>query len=155
MIDRGHVDGRDLAGLAAVLTGSCSDEESVGPWQVVLFVDENADDKQQQDLADVFLGRIGGDTNRIYGRAIQEVAMVRPAAIELDHQPCRWRIGVATFVEVRSTAPAVATRPVTSAITDHLPGTHLVSDVNVVAAPPFEWKLRERCAFTSSFAYSG
>ncbi len=154
-IGRGQVDGRDLSGLSTVMAGSYSDDEPGTPWRVVLFVDENADEERQADLADVFLGRIGGDTHRIYGRAIKEVSMIRPAAIEVVHEPGRWRIGVATFIEVRSTVAAVAAGPVTCGITDHLPGTELISDALVVAAPPFEWELRERCGFTSSFAYSG
>jgi hypothetical protein len=30
--------------------------------------------------------------------------------------------------------------------------TELISDVQVVATPPFEWELRERCAFQSPFS---
>ncbi len=154
-IEEGQADGRDLSGLAAVLAGSYSDDEPGSPWRVVLFVDENADDDRQRDLADVFLGRIGGDTHRIFGQAIQVVSMIRPAAIEVVHEPGRWRIGVATFIEVRSTITAIAEGPVTCGITDNVAGTELISDAFIVAAPPFEWELRERCAFTSSFAYRG
>ncbi len=154
IIEKGHVDGRDLSGLSAVLAGSYSDDEPGSPWRVVLFVDERGDAQRQEDLVDIFLGRIGGDTSRFYGRAIQDVLMVRPAAIDVVHEPGRWRIGVATFVEVRSTVEAVSAGPVTCGITNHMPGTELISDALVVAAPPFDWELRERCAFTSSFAYS-
>ncbi len=153
-IDKGHVDGRDLSGLSAVLAGSYSDDETGSPWRVVLFVDETADADGQEDLADVFLGRRDGDTHRLYGRAIQDVSMIRSAAISVVHEPGRWRIGVATFIEVRSTVVAISEGPVTCGITAHLPGTELIADALVVAAPPFEWELRERCAFTSPFAYS-
>ena len=154
-VEEGQADGRDLSGLGAVLAGSYSDDEPGSPWRVVLFVDENADEDRQRDLADVFLGRIDGDTRRIFGQAIQEVSMIRPAAIEVVHEPGRWRIGVATFIEVRSTTAAIAKGPVTCGITDSVPGTELISDALIVAAPPFEWELRERCAFTSSFTYGG
>jgi len=122
---------------------------------VALFVDESADEKSQEHLADVFLGRIEGDTRRLYGRAIQDVAMVRPAAIQLIHVPGRWRIGIKTFVEVRSTVEADVKGPVSCGISDHVAGTEMISDVLVVAIPPFEWNLRERCSFESSFAYRG
>lgn len=154
-IEEGHVDGRDLSGLSTVLAGSYSDDEPGSPWRVVLFVDENANKTRQGDLADVFLGRIGGDTPRLYARAIREVSMVRPAAIRLIHEPGRWRIGVSTFVEVRSTVEATVQGPVTCGISDHAPGTELISDVISVAAPPFEWNLKEQCAFESSFVYRG
>lgn len=155
MITQGHVDGRDVSGLTTVMVGSYSDDEPGSPWRVALFVDETADEVRQGDLADVFLGRLGGDTHRLYGRAIRDVWMVRPAAIRLVHQPRRWRIAVATFVEVRSTVVASTHGAVTCGISDHVPGTELISDVQVVAAPPFRWNLRERCAFESSFSYNG
>jgi hypothetical protein len=155
LIEAGHVDDRDLSGFSTVLVGSYSDDEPGSPWRVALFVDETADQDRQRDLADVFLGRIGGDTHRLYGRAIEEVLMVRPAAVALVHEPGRWRIGASTFVEVRSTVEASTRGPVSCGISDHVPGTELISDVLVVAAPPFKWSLRKRCAFESSFIYRG
>lgn len=155
MLEKGHVDGRDLSGLSAVLVGSYSDDEPGSPWRVALFVDENADEERQRDLADVFLGRIGGDTHRLYARLIQDVSAIRPAAIRLVHEPGRWRIGVSTFIEVGSTIEAATQGTVSCGISDHLPGTELISDVFMVAAPPFQWNLRERCAFESPFVYRG
>lgn len=155
VIDDGHVNGRDLSGLSAVLVGSYSDDEEGSPWRVMLFVDENADETRQGDLADVFLGRIGGDTHRLYGRRIRDVTMVRPAAIELVHTPGRWRIGIDTFVEVRSTLEAESDGPVSCGISGFAPGTEMISDVLTVAVPPHEWNLRERCSFESAFVYRG
>ncbi|MEX2653873.1 MAG: DUF1326 domain-containing protein [Acidimicrobiia bacterium] len=155
MIEEGDVEGRDLSGLSTVMVGSYSDDEPGSPWRVVVFVDQTADEQRQQDLSDVFLGRLGGDTHRLYGRWIEEGSMVRPAEIRLIHTPGRWRIGVSTFVEVRSTLEATTEDAVSCGISDHLPGTELISDVQVVAAPPFEWELRERCAFQSLFSYRG
>jgi len=155
MLEKGHVDRRDLLGLSTVMVGSYSDDEPGSPRRVALFVDEAADEDRQRDLADVFLGRIGGDTHRLYGRLIQDVSMIRPAAIRLVHEPGRWRIGVSTFVEVRSTVEAITQGPVSCGISDHLPGTELISDVLIVATPRFEWKLREQCAFESPFVYRG
>lgn len=155
MIEEGQVDDRDLSGLSTVIVGSYSDDEPGSPWRVTLFVDENADEDRRADLADVFLGRLGGDTYRLYARLIDGVTMIRPAAIQLVHEPRRWRISVPTFVEVRSTVEASTRGPVSCGISDHLPGDELISDVIVVAAPPFEWNLRARCAFESPFTYSG
>ena len=154
-IDEGHVDGRDLSGLSTVMVGSYSDDEQGSPWRVALFVDEDADEDRQRDLADVFLGRIGGDTNRLYGRAIQEVTTLRPATIRLVHEARRWHIGVDTFVEVRSTVEADSNGPVSCGISGYAPGTEMISDVLTVAVPPFEWNLRERCSFESPFTYRG
>lgn len=155
MLEEGHADGRDLSGLSTVLVGSYSDDEPGSPWRVALFVDETADEDRQRDLADIFLGRIGGDTHRLYGRLIQDVSVIRPAAIRLVHEPGRWCIGVSTFIEVRSTVGASTQGPVSCWTSDHLPGAELISDVVIVATPPFEWSLRERCAFESPFVYGG
>ena len=54
------------------------------PWEVVLYVDQGADDGQRAALADIFLGRAGGTVARQYGPAIGEVHAVRPARITLD-----------------------------------------------------------------------
>ena len=154
-IDEGNVEGRDLSGLSTVMVGSYADNETGGPWRVSLFVDANADESRQGDLADIFLGRIGGDTHRLYGGAIQEVTMVRPAVINLSHETGRWRIGIDTFVEVRSTTEAVTNGPVSCGVSDFLPGTEMICDVLTVAVPPYEWNLRERCSFESAFVYRG
>lgn len=122
-----------------MIVGSYADDEPGSPWRVAMFVDESVDQERQKDLADVFLGRIPGDTRKLYGRAIKEVSMVRPAAIELVHVPGRWRIAVETFVEVRSTIEAVAEGPVTCGLTDHASGVEMISDVLTVTVPPFEW----------------
>lgn len=61
MITRGHLDGREVSGLATVMVGSYSDDEPGSPWRVALFVDGIADEVRQGDLADVFLGRLGGE----------------------------------------------------------------------------------------------
>lgn len=155
MVEKGQVDGRDVSGLSTVLVGSYSDDEEGAPWRVALFVDTNGDEDQRRDLADVFLGRLGGDTHRLYGRAIRDVSMVRPALIRLVHEPGRWRISVPTFVEVRSTGEASTQGPVSCGISNYVAGTELISDTLVVAAPPFEWNLRQKCAFESSFVYRG
>jgi hypothetical protein len=151
----GHVNGRDLAGLSTVMVGSYCDDEPRSPWRVALFVDDKADEVRQRDLADVFLGRIEGDSRRLYGRGIQEVSMVRPAEIRLVHKPGRWHIGVKTFVEVRSTVAAAADGPVSCGLTNHAAGTEMISDVLTVTTPPYEWDLRERCSFQSAFSYRG
>src|SRR5207245_2809691 len=54
-VREGAFDGVDLAGSAAVLTFSYSDDEPGSPWMLVLYVD-GAD-----ELATILLGEAGGD----------------------------------------------------------------------------------------------
>ena len=46
-------------------------------WEVVLYVDERADDDQCAALTAIFLGRAGGTVAAQYGRAIGDVHAVR------------------------------------------------------------------------------
>src|SRR5215831_14727705 len=95
-IQQGHADGADLSGLRTVLSLRYLDRvQPSTPWQVVLYVDQSASDRQQAALADIFLGRAGGTVARLYGPAIGEVYAVRPARITLEHAAARKRIHVA------------------------------------------------------------
>src|SRR5437016_3566100 len=77
-------------------------------------------------LADIFLGRAGGTALANYAAAIGEVHAVRPARIELDHRPRRWRIGVEHHLNVVAGEPVVTGEVVACGIPgfDH-PGTEV------------------------------
>lgn len=92
-IDQGHADGTGLSGLQAVLSIRYLDQVHPSTrWQVVLYVDQDASDRQRAALADIFLGRAGGTVARLYGPAIGEVYAVRPARITLEHTAARHRL---------------------------------------------------------------
>jgi hypothetical protein len=94
-IHEGHADGVDLANLRAVLSIRYLDRvQPSTPWEVVLYVDESANEEQQAALADILLGRAGGTVAQQYGPAIGEVHVVRPATITLEHAAARKRIDV-------------------------------------------------------------
>ena len=156
MIEAGNVDGRDLSGRKVVMTGFYSDDEEHSPWRVSLVIDQDATDQQFSDLADVFLGRLGGDTRKQFAAAIVEVRGVHRGAIELVHERRKWRIGVDTTIEVRSTVEADAAGPVTCGIPGHQqPGTELIADVITVDLDDFRFDVRSRCSYQSRFAYQG
>jgi hypothetical protein len=76
----GHADGTDLSGLRAVMALRYFDRvQPSTPWEVVLYVDRDADDVQRAAIADIFLGRAGGTVAQLYGPAIGDVHVVRPA----------------------------------------------------------------------------
>src|SRR3954454_16231752 len=75
--------------------------DSVQPstkWEVVLYVDERGDDTQRAALAQIFLGRAGGTVAELYGPAIGDVHVVRPARITVEHVAPRKRIDVVGYV---------------------------------------------------------
>jgi hypothetical protein len=64
-IHDGHADGVDLASLRAVMSMRFLDRvQPSTPWEVVLYVDDKADDRQGTAVADILLGRAGGSVAR-------------------------------------------------------------------------------------------
>jgi hypothetical protein len=128
------------------------------PWEVVLYVDHRADEEQRTWLADIFLGRAGGTVRRLYGRAIGEVHVVRPARIELEHVAPRRRISVVGYLTVEAEEPASEAGEVACGIPGlDRPGTELFSDVLQSSDPALRWEVRGRrgAAFTTDFDYRG
>ena len=79
----GHL---DLSDLRAVLSIRYYDRVQPSTlWEVVLYVEQRADDDQLTAMADIFLGRTGGSVAQLYGPAIGEVHAVRRARITLEH----------------------------------------------------------------------
>ena len=150
----GHAPDVSLSGFDVVLAGFYYDDEPGSPWRVVLYVDSHADRDQRRWLADIFLGRAGGSTLRNFAHAIGEVHAVRPAHIELDHTPRRWRIRADHQVTVAATELVDADASVACAIPgfEH-PGQELRAELLEVEDAPLQWSIRDRCAFTTDFDY--
>ena len=55
-----------------VLVDRYDDDEPGSPWDVVLFVDETADERQRQALEAIFLGRAGGTPLRQFPWAFKD-----------------------------------------------------------------------------------
>jgi hypothetical protein len=155
LVTRGSAAGRvDLSGLEVVMAGSYDDDERGSPWRVALYVDDRADEDQHHTLAEIFLGRAGGDSFANFARAIGEVYAVRPARIRLDHTPHRQRIHVDDHVTVRTLQPVAHDEPVTCGIPGHdRPGQELVAEVLRVDDEPLAWEVTGRCAFATDFHY--
>jgi hypothetical protein len=144
----------DLSGLEVVMAGTYDDDERGSPWRVALYVDDRADDLQHRALAEIFLGRAGGDTFANFARAIGQVYAVRPARIRLDHSPDRQRIDVEDRVTVRALEPVAHDEPVSCGIPGHdRPGQELRAEVLRVHDQPLMWEVSGRCAFATDFRY--
>jgi hypothetical protein len=144
----------DLSGLDVVMAGFYVDDERGSPWQVVLYVDERAGGEQQQRLADIFLGRVPGGARDNFAAAVKTVHAVRSAAIDLDHRPGAWSIGVEGWITVDASERVDCDEPVACGIPGlDRPGTELRAEVMRVADDPLSWELHGRCAFTTDFDY--
>ena len=99
LIEDGRAGTIDLSDLRVVLSLRYRDDVRPSTrWELVLYVDERADADQQQALADIFLGRVGGTVAAQYGPAIGEVRGIRAARITLEHVAPRKRIDVGAAV---------------------------------------------------------
>jgi hypothetical protein len=156
-IHDGHADGVDLSNLRAVMSIRYLDRvQPSTPWEVVLYVDESGDERQQAAVADILLGRAGGTVARLYGPAIGEVHVVRRARIALEHTAARKRIDVVGYLTVEAEGDASGAGDVQCGIPgfDH-PGTELHGDVLRSTDPALRWEVRGRrnAAFTTDFDY--
>ena len=156
-VHQGHAGSTDLSSLRAVLSIRYLDRVRPStPWEVVLYVDQDASEQQRAALAGIFLGRAGGTVARQYGPAIGEVHAVRPARITLEHTAARKRIDVVGYLTVEAEGDASEPGDVRCGIPgyDH-PGTELHGDLLRSADPALRWEVRGRrnAAFTTDFDY--
>jgi hypothetical protein len=126
------------------------------PWEVVLYVDDGANDDQVQALADIFLGRAGGTVANQYGPAIGTIHAIRRARINLEHATSRKRIGVVGYLSVEAEGPASEAGHVACGIPgfDH-PGTEYFGDGLESIDPMLRWEVRGRrhASFGTDFDY--
>lgn len=157
-IKEGRADAIDLSNLMTVLTLRYFDNvQPSTKWEVVLYVDDRADDRQHDALADIFLGRAGGTVAHNYGPAIGDVHGVRRARITLEHVAARKRIDVLGYLTVEAEGEASAPGDVQCGIPgfDH-PGTELFGEGLRSTDPALRWEVRGRrhTAFTTEFDYA-
>lgn len=156
LVETGVADEVVLDGLAAALVYDYDDDQPGSPWRLHLHVDERGDERQRAALADILLGRAGGE--RIlrlpWVRKRSDLLAVRTSRIEIAHE------GDAHQVRIGSIAIANASRPfetdarVSCIVPGHeTAGTELVADELEVHDHPFDWQLAGNCAFAADFDY--
>ena len=144
----------DLSNLSVVLAGSYNDDEAGSPWRVIIYVDERGNTSQQQALADIFLGRSGGDTSKNFASVIGEVYAIRAAKIALEHSSNQERMEVKGFVSAATAQPDLTDQPVSCGIPGHdRPGQEIIADHFRVDDQNLKWELHGRCGFATDFAY--
>jgi hypothetical protein len=155
LIKDGNAGSINLSGLSVVLAGTYNDDEPGAPWRVVLYVDENGSENQQQILADIFLGRAGGDTLKNFARLIDEVYAVRPARVNLDHTPTKESMSVGDYISVKTAKPFKTDLAVTCGIPGHhQQGHEIIADTFRVQNADLQWEVTGRCGYASEFSYS-
>ncbi len=100
-VDRGTIDGVDVAGLTVAWLNDIPGNILAGNWRSVLFVDDRASPKQHAALVDAFTGKLGGPLGDVY-QLVGEVAGVErlPITFAVENGLGTLRIGEAVQAEV-------------------------------------------------------
>ena len=158
LIEEGRVDTVGLDGLAVALATRYHDDEPGSPWRFVLYLDARADDAQRDALADVYLGRLGGDALRHFPWAWKEsdLIAVRPVEIEVSHQPRRQWLRIADHVSVRIREAYPGPEAVTCVIPGHeSSGEELIADELNVDDASLRFEFHGNCGYSAPFDYGG
>lgn len=105
-VNRGEVDGTDVAGLNVAVVADTPQVMSEGNWRLGLFIDEAATEEQAEKLGGVFSGSLGGPMAAL-GPLVGEVLGVEraPIAVEMDGLRHSVRIGDAVDIEIEDIVP--------------------------------------------------
>jgi hypothetical protein len=129
-------------------------------WKVSLYLDERADQDQQDALTQIFGGQAGGHPARL-GEHIGEVLGVRSAPIEYHAEEKRRSIRIGNVAEAEIEAVmgqneaeiTVSNHPL--AIAPGYPAVVAKSRELTYQDHGYEWEISERNGFFSPFTYEG
>ena len=158
VIEDGVADGVDLSGLPVALAVRYSDDEPGSPWTWFLYVDEQARADQQAAIEAIYTGRLGGSAMQNFPWAWKDsnLIAVRPAAIEVSHEPRRQLLRIRDVVSVRIRDRYQGDETVTCGIPGHeRPGEELIADELRVNHAPLGFDFHGLCGFASTFDYAG
>jgi hypothetical protein len=158
LVEEGHANGLDLAGLGVVLATRYSDDEEGSPWSFVLYVDERGDEGQREALASIFTGAAPGTQVEHFPWAWKDsnLLAVRLAGIEIDNTPGRGWFRAGGFVEMRVSGPVESSETVTCVIPGHeRSGREIVAESLAVTDGELEFSFRGNCGYESDFDYRG
>lgn len=158
-VERGAVDGVDVAGRTVVLAILTPKLMVDGNWQAGLLIDQDASDEQIAVLTKVFTGQIGGPMAGL-APLITEFLGAERAAIDLDVGADGWslRVGDATELEGALVRGPESDEAVTlTGIVAHPAGPTLT----VTPAVSSRWSLlgieysgADRSGFTAPFSWA-
>ncbi|MGA7271895.1 MAG: DUF1326 domain-containing protein [Acidimicrobiia bacterium] len=158
-IDQGEFEGTNLDGLNVALAVYSPGHMAEVPWQVALYLDDRASERQSEALAAIFSGQAGGHPARLAGH-IGEVLGAGPASIEFETEGKRASMKVAGIAEVAIAAAAgqgdaeitVTNHPL--AIAPGFDGVVSRSERLTYDDHGMHWELTEKNGLYSPFEYA-
>jgi hypothetical protein len=157
-IEDGEADGVSLSGCKVALASRYHDDDPGSPWSFVLYLDEQTDDRQREALQRVFTGALGGDALQHFPWAWKESRLlaVRPAVIDVSHEPRRQWLRIRDLVSVRVRDAWRGGETVSCVIPGHhRPGEELVADELRVDDGPLHFEFSGNCGYAATFDYAG
>jgi hypothetical protein len=157
-IQRGAVDGVDVSGLGVVMAIRYSDDEPGSPWTYWLYLDDRAAEDQRQALVDVFTGKLTGTSHDHFPWVWKASHLLgwRAVPIEIEHTPRRGFFRAGEHVTLRIRGEVAEQDTVTCVIPGHSrDGEEQIAERLRVDDGPLAFEVSGRCAYQSTFAYSG
>jgi hypothetical protein len=157
-IEDGAAEGVPLAGCRVAMATRYHDDEPGSPWSYVLYLDEDADERQQDVLERIFSGALAGDALQHFPWAWKPSIQlaVRPAAIEVSHEHRRQWLRIRDHVSVRVRGAWPGRESVSCVIPGHEQrGEELVADELRVDDGPLRFDWSGNCGYAARFDYVG
>jgi hypothetical protein len=154
----GSSDGVDLSGLGVVMAIRYSDDEPGSPWTYCLYLDDRAQEPQREALVEIFTGTVQGSSYDHFPWVwkASELVAWRAVPMEIEHTPRRGFFRAGEHVTLRIREAVADQEPVTCVIPGHSrDGEEQIADLLRVDDGPLTFEVSGRCAYQSTFAYSG
>ena len=138
MIDEGHFEGEDLAGLNVGLLVDIPGRMGEGNWKVAAYVDDRASEAAYDGLLKIFSGAAGGTTG-LFTMLVSEIIGAERAPVEIIRDSNRRVINIGRKIngEIELLAGAEPDQPVTITNSKYWMGP------NIVAARGVKSKVRD------------
>lgn len=100
-IDKGQINNEDVSGLTVAVLEHIPGNILKGNWRAVVYVDDKATPKQQEELLNVFTGKLGGPIAD-FAKLIGEVVAVEriPMTFEVEKGKGKIKFGQAVEAEL-------------------------------------------------------
>ncbi|WP_411975145.1 DUF1326 domain-containing protein [Sulfitobacter faviae] len=138
VIDEGHFEGEDLAGLNVGLLVDIPGRMGEGNWKVAAYVDDRASEAAYDGLLQIFSGAAGGTTG-LFTMLVSEIIGAERAPVEIIRDGNRRVINIGRKIngEIEMLAGAEPGKPVTITNSKYWMGP------NIVAARGVKSKVRD------------
>lgn len=97
-IDKGTVNGTDVAGRTVALAAFVPGNILKGNWKVAMFVDDKSSDAQHQAIVDVWSGKLGGPVGDLV-QLVGEVVAIEKAPIKYEIKEGKGSVKVGNVIE--------------------------------------------------------